>query len=256
MKRLLFAAAVVSAALGAFAAAPANAILDGKPDNGAHPMVGAAFWQDREGNNYLCSGTKISEFRFLTAAHCFPPGVEVLLFFGDSLAAGPSMAGIFRPYDGWCPGCSGGVPGIDKDDVAIVQTFGPMPEPYGELPELGFNDRLGKRQKVVSVGYGLQVRPKDFAGQIGERRWVEQSVVPGHGVLSREYLKLSAAQGGVCAGDSGGPSFVGDTIAAITSFSVNPNCAGVTYSQRIDIPSMLGFISSVPNAPAAPPPGP
>ena len=62
--------------------------------------------------------------------------------------------------------------------------------------------------------------------------------------ISDEYLRLSAAQGGTCIGDSGGPSLVGDTIVGLTAFTVNDNCAGVTYAQRIDIPQTRSFIDS------------
>lgn len=252
MKRLLVLAAVVSAAVATMAAGPAYAILDGKPDRGEHPHVGAVL------SHYgLCTGTRISMFRVLTAAHCMPPGTQALVVFNESINGGPptwtqARPGRFIPHPRWCPGCSGGVPGIDTHDVAIIQTFGPLPGPYGELPPIGYVDTLTSRQTVTSVGYGIRLRAKDVTNEFGDRYQVTSSLIPSNGVISDEYVKLSAAKGGTCYGDSGGPSFIGNTIAAITAFTVNGNCAGLTYSQRLDLPSIRSFIDSVPDAPARP----
>ncbi len=59
-------------------------------------------------------------------------------------------------------------------------------------------------------------------------------------------MALGALGGGTCFGDSGGPILSGnsDTVLAVNSYVTNGNCAGVTYSQRIDIPEVLAWIQS------------
>ncbi|HEY2905999.1 MAG TPA: trypsin-like serine protease, partial [Vicinamibacterales bacterium] len=70
-------------------------------------------------------------------------------------------------------------------------------------------------------------------------------------VLSREFIKLTAnpaqGKGGTCFGDSGGPDLLGgtDIVLGVNSFVTNTNCAGVTYSQRVDLADILAFISSI-----------
>ncbi|MDQ2869250.1 MAG: hypothetical protein M3S32_00810 [Acidobacteriota bacterium] len=48
-------------------------------------------------------------------------------------------------------------------------------------------------------------------------------------------------------GDSGGPDILSgtNTILAVNSFVNSGNCAGVTYSQRVDLPDILAFIASI-----------
>ncbi|CAN5188640.1 hypothetical protein BH20ACT22_BH20ACT22_03000 [soil metagenome] len=77
-----------------------------------------------------------------------------------------------------------------------------------------------------------------------------QLVAPGSFVHSDEFIRLTANpgqdKGGICFGDSGGPDLLHgtDTVLAVNSYATNSNCAGVTYSQRIDIPEVLAWIRS------------
>ena len=69
-------------------------------------------------------------------------------------------------------------------------------------------------------------------------------------VSSVEFIKLTAnpsqGTGGICFGDSGGPDLLGGTqiVLAVNSYVTNGNCAGVTYSNRVDLPDVLAFINS------------
>ena len=67
---------------------------------------------------------------------------------------------------------------------------------------------------------------------------------------SDEFIKLTAnpaqGKGGTCFGDSGGPDILSGTniVLAVNSYVTNSNCAGVTYSQRVDLPDILNFVNS------------
>jgi hypothetical protein len=69
-------------------------------------------------------------------------------------------------------------------------------------------------------------------------------------VNSAEFVRVTAnpgqGKGGICFGDSGGPVLTneGSTVLAVNSYVTNNNCAGVTYSQRVDIPEVLDWIES------------
>ena len=242
MKRLLIVAAVVFAAC----VTPAYAILSGEPDGSAHPYVGFVRFAG-PGPSPTCTGTAISEHRFLTAAHCFPPGLPVRITFAeDARTAGAAdwFFGTFFPHPAWCAGCGPGVPNLDANDVAVVVTSASLPGPYASLPELGLADRLAAKTPVTTVGYGIRERVKDVVDEFGQRYRATQLVSPGEGVLSSQFLKLSASKGGACFGDSGGPNLLGTTVVSINSFTINQNCAGTTYSNRLDIPATRGFVDS------------
>lgn len=245
MKRLLFVAAVALAVC----VTPAYAILNGEPDGNAHPYVGFVRFAG-PGPSPTCSGTAISEHRFVTAAHCFPPGLPVrITFVEDARTATPAdwFFGTFVPHPGWCAGCAPGVPNLDTNDVAVVVTTATLPGPYASLPALGQADGLAAKTPLVTVGYGIRERAKDVVDEFGQRYRATQLVSPGEGVLSSQFLKLSASKGGACFGDSGGPSLLGTTVLAINSFTINRNCAGTTYSNRLDIPATRDFVLSFPS---------
>ncbi|HEY7034595.1 MAG TPA: trypsin-like serine protease [Thermomicrobiales bacterium] len=237
--------------------APVGAILNGQPDGDGHPYVGVALLPV-EGGIVFCSGSLIDATHFVTAAHCFEEsGQQVLLTFDPLSIFSPKfpgnlVTGRWFPDPNFCLGCAPGLPGFDTHDVAVIVLDAPVVlDRYAQLPTEGLVDTLGKGAQVDSVGYGLQVREKKLDDDQLLTRYVAVSNVSrSHGRISEEFLKLSAnpsqGKGGTCFGDSGGPNLLRgtDTILGINSFGTNSNCAGVSYSYRIDTAAALQFIES------------
>jgi len=77
-------------------------------------------------------------------------------------------------------------------------------------------------------------------------------LIQSNDVQSDEFIKLTAnpakGKGGTWFGDSGGSDLLDGTttILAVNSYVTNGNCAGVTYSQRVDLPEIQDFINSIP----------
>ena len=124
---------------------------------------------------------------------------------------------------------------------------------YGQLPSADLVDSLSKKAAVTLVGYGVQERivgggPPVWTG-LRVRLMAPARLVSGSFTHSDEFVRVTASPGqggGTCFGDSGGPILNGnsDTVLAVNSYVTNGNCAGVTYSQRIDIPEVLTWIRS------------
>ena len=59
-------------------------------------------------------------------------------------------------------------------------------------------------------------------------------------------LSDNANTGGACFGDSGGPNFLGDTntLAGVTSFVLNYECAGTGGAFRLDKADLIAWVNS------------
>ncbi len=235
----------------------ASAITNGEPDGDNHPYVGIALGAATGGGYWVCSAAAISPTVVVTAAHCFE-GPDVWVTFDEvpdfgSLLSGPPN-GKWYPDPEWCIGCGNGLPGFDSHDVAVIVLDEPVTLPrYAQLPTEGLVDTLGMKTDIDSVGYGIQFDqgggpryPEDGAFT---RYYAHSQLITSKHVHSDEYIKLTANpsqdKGGTCFGNSGGPNLLGDTdtILAVNSYVTNGNCAGVTYSNRIDTYA-LEFINS------------
>jgi hypothetical protein len=232
---------------------------------------------------WRCSGALISPDVILTAGHCTDGATDARIWFGEGPidwgtwdpATNPTCNGETgypctgdaegAPYTNpdFCIGCGNGLPGFAYRDVGVVELDGSF-DMYGfaELPEADLVDSLKNKEDVDLVGYGVQYQaqipgkyvPKPppynrWAG-LRQRMYAPSELVSGNFVHSDEFMRLSmnpgGGKGGSCFGDSGGPDLLGgtDTVLAVNSYVTNFNCAGVGYSQRVDIPDVLEWIGS------------
>lgn len=171
--------------------------------------------------------------------------------------------GTPHPNPDFCTGCGNGLPNFANRDVGVVKlTSGVTVSEFAELPAPRLVDTLANKTPVDFVGYGVQFQanipgnllpqPPPFYRWTGprQRMYAPAELVSGNFVHSSEFLRLSlnagGGSGGLCFGDSGGPDLLGgtDTVLGVNSYVTNVNCAGVGYSQRVDIPDVLAWIRS------------
>jgi hypothetical protein len=243
-------------------AAPTAAIIGGDPDSGSHPYVGMTF-----DDHLSCSGTLIAPTVFLTAGHCadflkvpsLGPGWVTFQEDGQAFPEDVAVAQAFT-YPGFCadggftvPDCPGkGVLGFAQYDVGIVLLATPVEMArYGELPSLDEVDTVGQKAIVTQVGYGIRVRLKKLTDEAFERYQVRAEIVRAAGQdWAGQFYRVTANpggdKGGSCFGDSGGPDFLGTgtTILGVHSRLNNVNCAGLTWSARVDTKDVRDWIRS------------
>ncbi len=267
--RRLVAIVTATVALGALSVAPAAAITDGTRDGEGHPYVGLMTAHAEDGD-YLwrCSGTLISPTIFVTAGHCtFGADSAVVYFDAGPIIPDPDFTLETRS----CVGiegypCGGGVTGTvhthpEYDDdafwlhdlgVVVLDTAVELDQ-YGALPELRELDDLRVGTRFTAVGYGLQKSFPDAAAwkdvAVRERLVARPRLIQINNALVGDYaimLSNNARTGGTCFGDSGGPNFIGtsNVIGGVTSFGVNPTCAGTGGVYRIDQPDDLGWLAT------------
>ncbi len=267
--RRLVAIVTAAVALAALSVAPAAAITDGTPDGDGHPYVGLMTAHAEDGD-YLwrCSGTLISPTIFVTAGHCtFGADSAVIYFDAGPIIPDPDFTLETRSCDGieGYP-CGGGITGTvfthpEYDDdtfwlhdlgVVVLDTAVELDE-YGALPDLRELDDLRVGARFTSVGYGLQKSFPDAAAwkdvAVRERLVARPKLIQINNAYVGDYailLSNNARTGGTCFGDSGGPNFIGtsNVIGGVTSFGVNPTCAGTGGVYRIDQPDDLGWLAT------------
>ena len=242
-------------------AGTALAITDGELDGEGHPNVGLMVALDGDGNPlWRCSGTLLSPTVFLTAGHCTePPAVRATIWFDADVESGIPANGY--PFVGEVSGEAFLYPNYTPEtwwmnDVGVVV----LDEPYnvgvyGELPSVdqfdGLKTKRGQHKTTfTAVGYGLQQsNPVHVVAErvrmVAYPRLIQINVPGSVGDFSL-MLSNNTNTGGTCFGDSGGPNFLEDTntVAGVTSFGKNGNCAGQGGVFRMDRAAVNDWVSS------------
>jgi hypothetical protein len=257
----------------------ASAITDGELDGDGHPYVGLMAAFNAEGEyEWRCSGTLISPTIFLTAGHCTEePAASAKIWFDDDVESFscPYVEGVGYTHCAddkypWGGGDShtGSIythpdyynyPWFMHDLGVVVLDEPYYMDEYGLLPQLDQLDSMktkrGKQDVTfTAVGYGLQKSFPDAAS------WKEVALkirmvaypkliqinTPGFTGDFSLLLSNNTATGGTCFGDSGGPNFIGNTnvIAGVTSFGMNPTCAGTGGVYRVDKADDLDWLAT------------
>ena len=250
---------------------PAGAVTDGTPDGDGHPMVVLLLMEIGGQPAFRCSGTLISPTVLLTAGHCtnnYPgePYSGMRIFTESDVQAGIGITNNY-PYGGgkysvearsWAAHPLYETGPFYLHDVGVVVLRKPVYlDAYGTLPTVNqfdaFKPKKGQKITFTAVGYGLQESFPDAASFLASNTRTRYVAYPyliqiNGGIVGDFSMLLSnnAYSGGTCFGDSGGANFLGSTltVAGITSFGLNGNCAGTGGVFRTDRQNVLDFVNS------------
>ena len=276
MRRIML---LTLAALLVVTLARIQAVTNGKLDGTAHPAVVLLLMEVGGQPAFRCSGTLLSATVLLTAGHCtnnFPgsPLTGMRVFTESDVQAGIGVTNNY-PFAGpnsveavqWAAHPLYETAPFFVHDVGVVILQAPgvvLPaSQYGVLPNANQLDDLKARRgrkdvTFTAVGYGLQESfpdPAMFLATNSRTRYsatphLLQINVPGFTGDFSMLLSNNHRTGGTCFGDSGGPNFLGSgatetkTVAGITSFGINGNCAGTGGVFRTDRQNVLDFVGS------------
>jgi hypothetical protein len=275
MRRRLLGVLAALVALSAIGVGSAVAITNGQLDGGKHPYVGLMVAYDKSNKPlWACSGTLMSPTVFLTAGHCTygldpEKGDRVEMWFDQ----GPIPLDDIHEGTGGVSGTPHTMPTFDPNafylrDLGVVQIDPEdavtMPA-YGELPTLDQLDAMRTQRgrtdmTFTTVGYGMQQSFPDAASwknvAIPVRMDATPHLIQIDGGQAGDYglvLSNNANTGGACYGDSGGPSFVGDSnvVAAVTSGLANSTCAGTFLAFRLDRSWSLDWLKNTFDLPSS-----
>jgi hypothetical protein len=259
---LLLASALCAATL----ASPGRAITNGQPDT-EHEAVGALLAEFPDfpelGAIPTCTGTLLSPTIFVTSAHCTEDtggGTILGVSFDPAPLAVEPPPFVPIAKRTLFPGFALGDPFSDLEVIELAEpVLGVTP---AELPALG---SLGDKQDAgdggfTAVGYGspgLVPAPGGKTQLLPDIRRFTTTKLDGYvfptgadktDVSISSLLKFSSSPGhggGVCFGDSGGPTFVDGTniVAGVTALTTK-NCNGIYEALRLDTLPVRAFLSA------------
>jgi len=272
MKRLLALSAALVGAL-AIGLVPAGAITNGTPDGEGHPYVGLMVAKNAAGVPlFRCSGTLMSETRYMTAGHCTDGAASIEIWFSSGSPNGIPL-GTGYPAAGSNP-CAGVMGYPCTGDVSGTPNTHPQYDPsafflhdlgvvtldenvtgrgFGALPTQGVLSLLGKHTSMTAVGYGLQRSFPDAAAFKDEAVRIRMVATPRISGIDNNFVgdfafttSHDASRGGTCFGDSGGPNFIGDSnvVGGVTSFGTTSTCKGHNGAYRVDQPDDLLWLAT------------
>jgi hypothetical protein len=251
--------------------ASSQAIVNGSPDGGAHPNVGALTEHFNGAQVLACTGTLVSPTVLVTAAHC-TAGIEQFGFsqtevsFDTNIGSGSDIecGGVADCYVQPAantlhagtmhtnPAFSGSVTTGDSHDVAVVTFDKPIKGiTPASLPTAGLLDGMVNNgtfasQTFTNVGYGWHAVVTKSTGLFDG---VRRHATSGSQSLSTSDLKLTENAtlgfGGACAHDSGGPAFVGNgSVVAGEVSGLQDDCGATYFVYRLDTASARSFLAN------------
>jgi secreted trypsin-like serine protease len=258
-------ATLIAVALLLATVVPAFAVTFGELDGEDHPYVGLMVFDVDGSPSHRCSGTLLSPTVMLTAGHCTFGTSGGRVWFESDVESG--IPGNGYPFGGGTsiefseisthPDYNDGAFYLFDVGVAILSQPVAL-DTYGTLADIGTLDVLKTKrglqeQSFTVVGYGLQsVKPTLEQDRVRYRGTVNLIDVSGTaGIPAGTSVLLTNnpgkhATGGTCFGDSGGPTFWGDSnvIVAVTSFGLNQNCKGLGGGYRVDTADDQAWINT------------
>lgn len=271
MKRLRTPTLVVilAAALLLALAAPAGAIINGQKDaTNLYGNVGMIWGELPDGTAWWGSCTLVDDNVVLTAAHCVDlamvsgPGVSALKVSFD-LEPTPWEPGsetyyavdrvemhpdyLTAPVAGWNSKLWLG-PG--HEDVALVWLkVAPGIAPATVASELAMDSLDLRSATFTAAGYGTNAivkgssmswRNPNTQALYDGRYYTQTTVINDREVFAERYVKMTAC---TAFGDSGGPTFYGDTVVADTVWGMSMTCLSPAYEYRLDAPRAYWFLA-------------
>ena len=272
MKRHLTRAALALTAIAVIVgtAGPAQAIVNGTDDAGAHPAVG--LWQadstddGTDHNLYpVCGGTLVSPTVVLTAGHCpylvrtTTSNIDTSRVCIDFSAvyqiplskARQTHCGSLHVRPTFVPeGPQGPLVSPERNDTAVIVLDRPV---YGitpaRLPRVGLLGAMAPQftdRTFVSVGYGAT--GVDASGHGIHNTDNRRRAFLAAPRLTDRYLKstihTTGPTGGSCFGDSGSGVFIaGTNVLAASVTTGDPTCTTVNIDTRLDNTSVQDFLA-------------
>ncbi len=212
----------------ALTSSPSPAMIGGVP---ASPAISAQTVMLSSTRGSFCSAAVIARDLVLTAAHCVQPGADyaAVVFDGGAPSVVKATRIVLHPrFD----------PSLFKarkpsPDLAIVKLSAPLPASFrtAKIEREPFQPKPGDRFTLAGFGVTSESDPQS-AGKI---RSVSLPAI-GNTIDSTGIIMVRLSAGaekttGACIGDSGGPVFRAEKLAAIIGFATgrgDRECGSVT----------------------------